>query len=223
VPVRIDTGTAKVEISHRHADSIGLGAIIEGIAGNITTRAVMERFRECDIIFGCTDREWGRSILTRFALYYAVPIFDLGVKVDSEDGRFKAVEGRITTLLPGAACLFCRERITGDVIAAEVVAETDPAEYERLRKQGYVPELGTTAPAVIPFTSSVASFAVNELLHRLSGYMGEDRASTELFLLFDDSKIIRNSTPPAPECHCADRKNWARGDTDPFLGLTWGN
>jgi molybdopterin/thiamine biosynthesis adenylyltransferase len=219
----VDVGTAKVTVFHRHADGIGLGTVIEAIPGNLTSRAVAEAFRECDLIFGCMDREWGRSILNRFALYYLVPVFDLGVKVDSENGNVKAVEGRITTLLPGAACLFCRERIAGDVIAAEVLAETNPAEYERLRQQGYVPELRTNAPAVIPFTSSVASFAINEFLHRLSGYMGDDRISTELFLLFDDSKIIRNSTLPAPACRCADRKNWGRGDTDPLLGLTWGS
>jgi molybdopterin/thiamine biosynthesis adenylyltransferase len=218
----IDAGAAKGDVFRRHADDIGLGTVIETIPENVTSKAVIERFRECDLIFGCTDREWGRSIITRFALCYLIPVFDLGVKIDSAEGSVKAVEGRITTLLPGAACLFCRERISGDFIAAEVLAETDPAEYERLRKQGYVPELRTNAPAVIPFTSSVASFAINELLHRLSGYMGDDRVSTELFLLFDDSKIIKNSTSPILGCRCADRNNWGRGDMDPFLGLTWG-
>jgi molybdopterin/thiamine biosynthesis adenylyltransferase len=216
-----DAGMPKVEVMRRHSNEIGLGTIIDPIPGNVTRRDVIERFRECDLIFGCTDREWGRSILTRFALYYLVPVFDLGVKVHSEGGKVKAVEGRITTLLPGAACLFCRERISGNVIAAEVLAENDPGEYELRTRQGYVPELRTNAPAVIPFTTSVAAFAINELLHRLSGYMGDDRATTELLLLFDDSKLIRNATPPASTCSCADRKHWGRGDTDPFLDMTW--
>jgi hypothetical protein len=105
------------------------------------------------------------------------------------------------------------------VIAAEILQETNPSEYESQRKQGYIPELGTQAPAVIPFTSAIASFSINELLHRLSGYMGDDR----VFLLFDDSRISRNSTPASPECVCSNRKKWGRGDTDPFLGLTWGS
>jgi hypothetical protein len=121
--------------------------------------------------------------------------------------------------MPGAACLSCRGRISGDVIAAEILQETNPSEYESQRKQGYIPELGTQAPAVIPFTSAIASFSINELLHRLSGYMGDDRVSTELFLLFDDSRNSRNSTPASPECVCSKRKKWGRGDTDPFLGL----
>ena len=108
------------------------------------------------------------------------------------------------------------------MIAAEVLQENDPDEYKRRREQGYVPELGGQAPAVIPFTTAIASFAISELFHRLSGYMGPERASTELFVLFDDSRISRNSTPPAADCMCNDRGKWGRGDTNPFLGLTWG-
>lgn len=217
-----DAGDKKVDILKRHAEEIGLGTVIEELPGNITRRSVIARFRSCDLIFGCTDREAGRSILTTLALYYYIPVFDLGVKIDSEDGTVKSVEGRITTLLPGAACLFCRGRISSDVIAAEILQENDPDEYKRRRAQGYVPELEGHAPAVIPFTSAVASFAINEFFHRLSGYMGEDRASTEVFLLFDDSRISRNSTPPDRECMCSDRRKWGRGDAEPFLGMTWG-
>lgn len=218
-----DAGTKKIEVLQRHAEDIGLGTIIEALPGNITRRSTIERFQECDLIFGCTDREWGRSILTAFALYYLVPVFDLGVRVETNEGNIKSIQARVTTLMPGAACLFCRGRISGDVIAAEILQETNPSEYESQRKQGYIPELGTQAPAVIPFTSAIASFAINELLHRLSGYMGDDRVSTELFLLFDDSRISRNSTPASQECMCSSRKKWGRGDTDPYLGLTWGS
>lgn len=207
----------------RHAEDIGLGTIIDALPTNITRRSTIERLRECDLIFGCTDREWGRSILTAFALYYLMPVFDLGVSVETDEGNIKSIQARVTTLMPGAACLFCRGRISGDVIAAEILQETNLSEYESQRKQGYIPELGTQAPAVIPFTSAIASFSINELLHRLSGYMGDDRVSTELFLLFDDSRISRNSTPASPECVCSNRKKWGRGDTDPFLGLTWGS
>lgn len=42
------------------------------------------------------------------------------------------------------------------LIAAEILQENDPAEYERLCKQGYLPESQTNAPAVISFTTKVA-------------------------------------------------------------------
>ena len=217
-----DAGRMKVDILKNLADDIGLGTVVDVLPGNITRRSIIERFRSCDVIFGCTDREAGRSVLTALALYYLIPVFDLGVKIESQDGTVRSVEGRITTLFPGTACLFCRGRISGDVIAAEMLQESDPDEYKRRRAQGYVPELEGQAPAVIPYTSAVASFAINEFFHRLSGFMGEDRVSTEVFLLFDDSRISRNSTAPAQDCMCTDRRRWGRGDAEPFLGMTWG-
>ena len=75
---------------------------------------MLEEFRTCDAIFGCTDDEWGRSLLTRLAIYYAIPVFDMGVKIDSEDGIIRSINGRVTTLLPGTACLYCRGRITAE-------------------------------------------------------------------------------------------------------------
>ncbi len=58
-----DAGTPKVEMFRAHSDDIGLGTIIDSVPGNITSRAVIERFRQCDVIFGCTDREWGARFL----------------------------------------------------------------------------------------------------------------------------------------------------------------
>jgi hypothetical protein len=84
-----------------------------------------------------------------------MPVFDLGVSVETNEGNIKSIQARVTTLMPGAACLFCRGRISGDVIAAEILQETNPSEYESQRKQGYIPELGTQAPA--SFLSRVPS------------------------------------------------------------------
>jgi hypothetical protein len=78
-----------------------------------------------------------------------------------------SVQGRVTTLLPGAACLFCRGRITAEGVRAQVIESCNPEQAKELRRQQYAPELEGNAPAVIAFTSAVASTAVSELLHRL--------------------------------------------------------
>jgi hypothetical protein len=83
----------------------------------------------------------GCSILTAFSLSYLIPAFGLGVRIEAQDGSIKSMLGRITTLMPRAACLFCRGRISGDVIAAEILQETKPDEYKNQRKQVYLPEL----------------------------------------------------------------------------------
>jgi hypothetical protein len=107
------------------------------------------KISDCGLIFGCTDREWDRSIFTRFALYYLVSVFDIGVKVDPENGNIEAAEPRVTTLFRGAARLFAVARISGNFIQAEVLQKTDPAEFKKRREQQYSPELPTNASAVI--------------------------------------------------------------------------
>lgn len=217
----IDQGLPKTKIAERAITDIGLRTTIRLIQKPITFRSAISVFKECDVIFGCTDDEWGRSLLNRLAIYYGIPVFDMGVKIDSEDGIIRSIQGRVTTLLPDAACLFCRGRITSERIGVESVRATNPAEAQRLIEQGYAPELEEPAPAVITFTSAVASSAVSELLHRLTGFMGPDRNSTELLHLFDATTIRRNSKPSKPECFCSQHEYWMRGDTRPLLDTSW--
>jgi molybdopterin/thiamine biosynthesis adenylyltransferase len=218
----VDVDLPKAKLMERMAADIGLGTVVHTYIGNVTSRANAERLRECDVVFCCTDDQWGRSILTRLALYYYIPVIDMGVKVDSENGLIHSVQGRVTVLLPGAACLFCRSRITPEGVAAESKQAANPAEAEELRRQKYIPELEDAAPAVIPFTTTVAASALIEFAHRLTGFMGEDRTSTEILHLIDSGKVASNSRPPDPECNlCGSTSVWGRGDVTPFMDMTW--
>ncbi|HET9410046.1 MAG TPA: ThiF family adenylyltransferase [Candidatus Sulfotelmatobacter sp.] len=219
----MDEAVLKSEIARHSVAEMGIGTTIQPIPKAITDEDVAREFRKCDIIFGCTDDEWGRSILSKLSVMYLIPVFDMGVEVDGEGQTIKSVRGRVTTLMPCSACLFCRGAITPDVVGAEILHAINPGEYEKRRREGYVPGLQGNAPAVIMFTSSVASAAVSEMLHRLTGYMGSSRESTEIVLRFDESKISINSKPSRPGCWCSDRSTWGRGDVDPLLDLTWPN
>jgi hypothetical protein len=84
------------------------------------------------------------------------------------------------------------------------------------------PELAATAPSVVMFTTVVASVAISELLQRLTGFMGDDRTSTEVILRFDESKTSTNTKISREGCWCTKSENWGRGDVEPLLGQTWG-
>jgi hypothetical protein len=216
-----DVDRPKVEIIKRLAEEIGLGTQVHLFSEHITRLRAAEALRDCDVIFGCTDDEWGRSILCRLAIDYYIPVIDMGVKIDSKEGSILSVQGRATTLVPGTACLFCRGRITAEGVRAQVIESCNPKQAEELRQQRYAPELQDNAPAVIPFTSAVASSAVGELLHRLTGFMGSDRVSSEVIHLFDEGRIRTNLVLPRPDCFCGDRPRWGLADQQPFLGMLW--
>ncbi len=216
-----DVGLPKIKIIQRLAKEIGFGTDVRLFPEFITNRATAEALRDCEVIFGCTDDEWGRSILCRIAIDYYIPVIDMGVKIDSHLGTIASVEGRATTLVPGAACLFCRGRITAEGVRAQVIESFNPGQAEELRRQRYAPELEDNAPAVIAFTTSVASTAVGELLHRLTGFMGPDRVSSEVIHFFDQTKMRTNHVLPSADCFCGNREYWGRGDQQPFLGMLW--
>lgn len=216
-----DDGLRKPLIVKRLANTIGLTTEVIAIDRPITFLSAIECLKDCDIVFGCTDDQWGRSLLTTFALHYLTPVFDLGIAVDSADGVIERVEGRVTTLMPGAACLYCRNRISPQGIRAETMQEFDPTQAEQLRREGYLIGLPETAPSVITFTTTIASSSVTELLHRLTGFMGSERTATEVIHRIDWSRVRTNSVEPSSTCRCANREEWGVGDTTPMLGVMW--
>ena len=89
-----DVGRPKIEIIERLAREVGFETEIRLFPDLITNRATAEALRDCEVIFGCTDDEWGRSILSRIAVDYLVPVIDMGVKIDSNNGTIASVQGR---------------------------------------------------------------------------------------------------------------------------------
>lgn len=213
-----DIGQAKVQIAKRNIEQIGLGTKINAYNEHISREKVAAKLRNCDVIFGCTDKEVPRSILTQLALRYLIPVIDMGVTIRSEEEVITDVVGRVTTLIPGEACLFCRQRITAERIRLESLSDE---ERNSLVGEGYAPELEMPNPAVMPFTSTIAALAVSELLQRLTGFMGSDRASSELLCFFDQTRLRTNRPQPRSGCLCTKQSLWGRGDSTPFLDLTW--
>jgi molybdopterin/thiamine biosynthesis adenylyltransferase/proteasome lid subunit RPN8/RPN11 len=212
------TGANKAELARSHVTAIGLGTKVNAIPSHIDQEDVAKRLRDCDIVFGCTDRATPRSLLGALATRYYIPIFDVAVKIDSAEGILRGIFGRVTTLFPGEACLFCRSRITPAAIALEAL---DPVERRARAAERYAPELDENDPAVITFTTAVAAQGVTEMLHRLTGFMGDERRSTEVLLRFHDSLVSRNRQPPDPHCICMRKALWGRGDGRDFLGVVW--
>lgn len=217
-----DVGTKKAVITGRLAKKVGLGTEVRVLTKNCTHLSTLKSLRDCDLIFGCTDDQWGRALLNRLAIYYLIPVFDMGVKIDSKDGQITSIQGRVTTLLPGMACLSCRGRISAEQVRQESLSAVSPNEADSLRKEGYIPALEGPAASMIAFTTSIAATAVIELLHRLTQLGGVDRTATEVLQLFDQSRMRTNSTPPQSEsCICSEETFVARGDCEPLLDSTW--
>lgn len=212
-----DIGQPKVDLADRNADRIGLGTKVTAIKGTINDEATARLLTDCDVVFGCTDDNRGRVTLGRLATWYLIPIIDMGVKLTSIDGTVHGIEGRVTVIQPGGGCLQCRGRVNVATLQSEVL---NPVEREQRVDEGYAAGLEDRDPAVIAFTTGVASYAVSELLHRTFG-LDDEPPSGELIIRFHRREIRRNTRPAQPGHWCVDPAHLGAGDTVPFLGTTW--
>jgi hypothetical protein len=213
-----DGGHPKAAIQQEHVSRIGVGTTINAYPSHIDSESVAKRLRCCDLVFGCTDNQSSRAILVRLALFYLIPVLDLGVRIEAPEQIIRDVVGRVTILVPGEACLFCRGRISAEGIRQEGLL---PEERDQQNRDGYIPQLASRAPAVITFTTAVAAQAVTEFLHRLTGFMEADRNPSEILMRFDKREISTNRFPADGGCLCMIRQRWGRGDEGRFLGRGW--
>ncbi|HEV2603442.1 MAG TPA: ThiF family adenylyltransferase [Microvirga sp.] len=215
-----DVGRPKVDVVRAHLMRIAPDLTCSTVHGMATVKSVAKALRAPDLVFGCTDDNAGRLVLSRLATFFLTPVIDVGVLLSSRrSGVLDGIDGRITTLTPGAGCLVCRNRVDMARAAAEM---RTPDERQRLADEGYAPALGQVEPAVVAFTTAVAAAAVNELLERLIGYGPPDRPS-ETLLRLHEREISTNRAAPRDGhyCHPAQGK-WGAGDEEPFLGQLWG-
>lgn len=214
-----DIGRDKVDVVAAQLARIAPEAEIRANKSMITSEETARQLCECDIVFGCTDDNAGRLVLSRLATYFLTPVIDCGVLLSSgAGGQLLGIDGRVTTLVPGQACLVCRGRIDTKRAGTELMT---PGERKRLEEEGYAPALGRVEPAVVTFTTLVAATAVSELLERLVGYGPEPRPS-EILLRCHDREISTNLQEPGPRHYChPDSGKLGLGVTTPFLEQTW--
>jgi molybdopterin/thiamine biosynthesis adenylyltransferase len=211
----------KVDVVGDAIAQIGLARTVVRIKQHADSPECRDALRACDVLFGCTDDHLGRNFLNRLAYFYMIPVIDMGVLIDpNEHGGYDSFDGRVTVIQPGYPCQVCRCLISSQKMLEEGMLRNDPARYEQYRRAGYVVGGTDPSPAVVTFTTEIAAVAVNELLHRLTGFRGAQGHCAERVRRFDwikDSDMVPGGKRN-PDCPlCALRKHDGRGDMTPFL------
>ena len=214
-----DVGRPKVDVCAAHVARIAPDAQVSTEQAEITWEDTAKLLLDADIVFGCTDDNAGRLVLSRLSTYLLTPVIDCGVLLTSGQGdQLEGIYGRVTVLAPGAACLVCRNRINLQLAAAEMLSSDD---RERLAGEGYAPALEGIEPAVVTFTTQVASAAVSELLERLIHY-GPQPAPTEVLLRAHEREISTNDQASNEGHYChPEMGKLGIGITQPFLEQAW--
>lgn len=211
-----DIGEPKARVVANWLRQIGLTRDVRPLVASVWDAAAIDALKSADLVFSCVDGHGARLLLNRWAYAYLTPVLDVAVLVSAEAGLVTGVDGRVTWLSFGAACLLCRGRLDPAAAYAEVLA---PEERYRLAGEGYAHEADTPQPAVVTLTSLVASLATTELLFR--AFAITDTEPTEVLALLGQRELRRNRITPRDGCFCADTNFLGRGDQPPHLDLLW--
>src|SRR5262249_4045202 len=145
---------------------------------------------------------------------YLIPTLNLGVQIVPQASTGISAVGVVDILRPSLPCLWCKQ-----VLSAERIATESVPKHERLRlaDEGYVRGLNERAPMVISLTSTVASLAVTEFLHLLTGFLQGRGAVQRLNFDAIDPRLVRGSSQMNDGCHC--QRYAGYGDLRPLDGL----
>jgi hypothetical protein len=182
---------------------IKVAKIPRHIAEHTAARSLLDR----DVIFLCTDDHWGRSIVNQLVYQYYIPAINMGMHIAASNGSITGASGCVDILRPDLPCLWCRQFLRADRIAAESMPLKDRA---ALIKEGYVQDIDTPAPSVISINTTLSGMAVTAFLQLMTDFMGENGNISRLNYQIMEGTVRRGITDIADPCIC--RKVRGYGD-----------
>lgn len=205
------TPPAKVDVVGRHLDQLGLGVLVRRVDGDVRREGVFRALLDADVVICATDTHGSRAVLNELGTTYLLPVIDVGVQAGGrKNADLAALVAEICVLTPVSPCLWCRERISADVIRAE---NLPPDQRERLAREGYlVGGVGQPAPSVTALTALGAGLATCALLALLSSEGDVCPSGYWVDGLMGDASETR---PIEPDSTCRCRSRVGVGDTEP--------
>jgi hypothetical protein len=202
---------AKVDVVGRHLDQLGLGKLVQRIKGDVREEQTFRHLLDTDIVLCATDNHGSRAVLNELPGAYLLPVIDVGVQAGGRrNADLAALVAEICVLTPVSPCLWCRERISAEVIRAENL----PADQRnRLIREGYlVGGVGQPAPSVMALTALGAGLATCALLALLSSEGDVCPSGYWVDGLMGDAS---ETDPAEPVASCRCRSRIGAGDTKP--------
>jgi hypothetical protein len=208
----------KVEVLGRAVRAMGLDTELRLVPTNLAESAAVRAVADCDVVFGCMDGAEGRHLLNRLAVFYLIPYFDVGVRLEADGrGGIDQVAGTVHYLRPDQSSLLSRGVYTLEDVQAQALQRTDPAEYGERLKANYIRGVPVDRPAVVSVNLQLAGMAVNEFLARLHPYRLDANAEFAVHRVSLLQGQTYREADPEP-CRVLAR-HAGRGDVRPLLDM----
>jgi molybdopterin/thiamine biosynthesis adenylyltransferase len=199
-------GGPKVEVVARHLRTIRPSEV-QPICDSVTKQSVLMKLRAADIIIGCVDSDLARTVLSRFAHQYLVPLIDMGIRLDARSGQVSAAAGRVSVVGVDGICLRCSHHVDPERVRAESLP---PEERETLVREGYVMGVDQPVPSVVSLNCVIAGLGSTGALNLFVNLTGNTQPASQLYDA--TSGIVFTATPVhEPGCDVCDEEQGVKG------------
>lgn len=111
----------KVDILKRLASELNPSVEVIAIPKNASSEEVQRYLIDSDFIFGCTDSQVGRVIISDIAIRFLLPAIHLNVAMVSRDRKLDAEVVHLTQYGPDLPCVYCRNQVDAQRLAQELM------------------------------------------------------------------------------------------------------
>jgi hypothetical protein len=208
----ISSRPRKVDLVRKMCLEINPALEVIAIDGNCLGRLAMDWLLRSDLVLGCTDTLHSRVALSEIAYRYLMPVIDMAVQLDGNDGVVTAEVMQFTRYHPGAPCAYCRGLVDSVQLAFELMPEGERAERKRAadeaRRRGVKADMYWREQAQLltvgHLTTAAAGIAAAYTVGLITGRFKPPATFYQCDILADGLGYGPVEIDPRPGCACSE-------------------
>lgn len=195
-----DVGKAKVEVL---AQRLRAGATaqrfdVQEILAGVYEETAFKAALDCDVIFCCVDRPWGRHVLNHIAYTHLIPVIDGGILVrTNRSKRLVAADWSAQTVGVGRRCLQCLGQYDPGLVQTEREGMLDDPTYIEGLSEDHPLKARQN---VFAFSMACASLQVLQMLNLIVAPLGISNAGSQRYHFVDSSMEPKVFGECEPNC-----------------------
>ncbi len=172
--LKVDVVARKLKQSATAADFF-----VEVAPFSVTEESGYRHALDCDILFCCVDRPWGRYVLNLIAYAHLIPVVDGGIAVQTkQNGMLRGADWQAHVAMPTRRCLECLGQYDSGYIEMERQGFMDDPTYIQTLSPDHALRRNEN---VFPFSAHLASMEVLQMLSLTIAPLGISNPGTQNF------------------------------------------